>query len=294
MSHPSQTTWTYNCPDCNFSPSSQGGLCWHRTKSHRANSSSVKSVTVVRSYPEGKKSICCLCGNTGLNYPNLKRHFQSVHPDTVLSATFHCLICNKVFPNAQAASVHCKRAHSVSKTDPTIPQSPTPIMSCIDTNPSATSDISSDTFMDLGSRRSNRHSRKNHPSTVNQSILSSSVSQLSPSSYEPTPDIPTLVSVNQSELHEKVHDPISLEDLLNQPESISSSLSRLISECDILPASLPQRSPQTVSLTSSPVSSTEISTSLLSAVNDSSRFTSPAPGPSPRRYQKDHTFHRRY
>ena len=158
-----------------------------------------------------------------LNYPNLK------HRDTVLSATFHCLICNKVFPNAQAASVHCKRAHGVSKTDPTIPQSPTPIMSCIDTNPSATSDIPSETFMNLCPRRSNRRSRKNHPSTVNQSILSSSVS--SPSNYEPTPDIPTLVP----------HDPIPLEDLLNQPESISSSLSRFISECDILPASLPPK-----------------------------------------------------
>ena len=179
-------------------------------------------------------------------------------------------------------------------TDPTIPQSPAPIMSCIDTNPSATSDIPSETFMNLGSRRSNRRSRKSHPSTVNQSILSSSASQPSPSSHEPTPDIPTLVPVNQSQLHEKVHDPIPMEDLLNQPESISSSLSRFISECDILPALLPQASPQTVALTSSPVSSTEISTSLLSAVNDSSRFTPPAPGPSPRRYQKDHTSHRRY
>ena len=294
MSHPSQTTRTYNCPDCNFSSSSQGGLCCHRTKSHRTSSSSVKAVTVARSYPEGKKFMCCLCGNTVLNYPNLKRHFQSVHSDTVLSATFHCLICNKVFPNAQAASVHCKRAHGVSKTDPTIPQSPTPIMSCIDTNPSATSDIPSETFMNLGSRRSNRRSRKSHPSTVNQSILSSSASQPSPSSHEPTPDIPTLVPVNQSQLHEKVHDPIPMEDLLNQPESISSSLSRFISECDILPALLAQASPQTVALTSSPVSLTEISTSLLSAVNDSSRLTPPAPGPSPRRYQKDHTSHRRY
>ena len=210
------------------------------------------------------------------------------------AATFHCLICNKVFQmlklqvfTANVRMVFLKRIQPFHKVRPQI-------MSCIDTNPSATSDIPSETFMNLGSRRSNRRSRKNHSSTANQLILLSSVSQPSPSSYEPTPDIPTLVPVKQSELHEKVHNPIPLEDFLNKPESISSSLSRFISECNILPALLPQTSPQTVALSSSPVFSTEISTSLLSAVNDSSRFTRPAPGPSPRRYQKDHTFHRRY
>ena len=143
MSHSSEATLTFNCPDCNFSSSSQGGLCRHRTKSHRTNSSAVKLVSVARSYPEGKKFICCLCGNTMLNYPNFKRHFQSVHPETVLSTTFHCSICDKDLPNAQAASIHCKHAHGVSKMDPNISQSPTPIMSCPDINLSTTSDVSS-------------------------------------------------------------------------------------------------------------------------------------------------------
>ena len=44
-----------------------------------------------------------------LNYPILKRHFQSVHSDTALKATFHCSICNTDLSNA--ASVPCKRAH---------------------------------------------------------------------------------------------------------------------------------------------------------------------------------------
>ena len=82
-----------------------------------------------------------------LNYPNLKRHFQTIHPDTVLSTTIRCLICNND-SDAQAASVHCKRAHGVSKTDPKSSPSPTPIMPCIDTNLglSATSDALSDRF----------------------------------------------------------------------------------------------------------------------------------------------------
>ena len=125
MSHSSETTRLFNCPDCNFSSSSQG----HRTKIHSTNSSSVKSVSVVRSYPEGKNFICCLCGNTIVNFPNLKRHFLTVHPHTVLTASAHCLICNKDFPNAQGASVHCQRSHGVSKTKTNIPPSPTPIMS---------------------------------------------------------------------------------------------------------------------------------------------------------------------
>ena len=87
MSHSSETTRLFNCPDCNFSSSSQGGLCGHRTKIHSTNSSSVKSVSVVRSYPEGKNFICCLCGNTIVNFPNLKRHFLTVHPDTTLHYT---------------------------------------------------------------------------------------------------------------------------------------------------------------------------------------------------------------
>ena len=63
--------------------------------------------------------------------------------------------------------------------------------------------------------------------------------------------------------------------------------------CGNLPPSFPQRAPQTVGLTSSPVSTTEISF-LSSDANDSSRFSPPASGPSPRSYQKDRTSYRRY
>ena len=185
MSYSSKkTTRTFDCTDCDFSSLTQAGLCCHRTKSHKANSSSAKSVYVVRSYPEGRNFACCLCGNTMLNYPNFKRHFQSVHPDTALTATFHCSICNSDLPNAQAASIHCKRAHGVSKSDPYFPQSPTPIMSCFDINASTTSDAPSEASTCLGHRRSSRRTRKNQSSSVAQPILAPSVLQPSPPSYE--------------------------------------------------------------------------------------------------------------
>ena len=98
---------------------------------------------------------------------------------------------------------------------------------------------------------------------------------------------------NQSKPQEKVHDSHPLKDSLYQPEPNSSPLSRFIHECGNLPPSFPQRAPQTIGLTSSPVSTTEISF-LSSDANDSSRFSPPASGPSPRRYQKDRTSYRRY
>ena len=105
-------------------------------------------------------------GNTMLNYPNFKRHFQSVHPDTVLTATFHCSICNTELSNAQTASVHCKRAHGMSKSDPNFPQSPIPIMSSIDINASTTSGAPSEASTCLGHRRSTRRTRKKQSSSI--------------------------------------------------------------------------------------------------------------------------------
>ena len=287
MSYSSKSTRTFDCPDCSFSSLTQAGLCCHRTKSHKANSSSAKSVYVVRSYPEGRNFACCLCGNTMLNYPNFKRHFQSVHPDTALRATFHCSICNTDLPNAQAASVHCKRAHGVSKSDPNFPHSPTPIMSCIDINASTTSDALSEASTCLGYRRSTRRTRRKQSSSVEQPILVPSVVQPSPPSYEATHDELTLGPAKQPEEQSNVN-PRSLSDMPDQPEPNSSSLSGFMRECYNLPASYPIRPTQTVGLTSSAVGLTS------SPVDDSSRFSPPASGPSPRRYQKDRTSHRRY
>ena len=177
--------------------------------------------------------------------------------------------------------------------DPNISQSPTPIMSCLDINLSTTSDVSSEASTGLGHRRSTIRTRNNYSSPDEQSILPSSVSQPSPSSYQPTHDRPTLDPANQSELLSKFHYLPSLNDVLDSLDSNSSSLSRFIRECHNIPPSFPSRSKQTVGLTSSSVSRTEISTSL-STVHDSSRFSPPASGPSPRRYQKDLTTHRRY
>ncbi|CAB4034717.1 Hypothetical predicted protein [Paramuricea clavata] len=110
--------------------------------------------------------------------------------------------------------------------------------------------------------------------------------------YQPIPGGLTSDPANQSKPQEKVHDSDPFKDSLNQPKPNSSPLSRFIHECGNLPPLFPQRPPQTVGLTSSPASATEIS--LSSDANDSSRFSPPASGPSPRLYQKDRTSYRRY
>ena len=94
----------FSCLNCRFSSSSQAGLSVHRTKRHWVKDLSVQSVSVVRSYPEGKKFYCCICENIIVNFPNFKRHFQSVHPTTLLVATGHCSVCKLDFPNAQAVA----------------------------------------------------------------------------------------------------------------------------------------------------------------------------------------------
>ena len=108
-------TIVFRCNVCNFATTSQAGLSVHRTKKHAPNDTVAKSVSVVRSYPEGKKFYCCLCQNIIVNFPNFKRHFQVAHPTTLLTATGHCSICNRDFPNAQSVSVHCRRQHGISK-----------------------------------------------------------------------------------------------------------------------------------------------------------------------------------
>ena len=106
---------SFHCPDCNFSTDSQNGVVVHRIKIHPVNDSSIKSVSVVRSYPEGKKFLCCICGNTIGSFPNFNRHFKNNHPNTSLVVTGLCSVCGKEYPNARAASVHCKVSHGVSK-----------------------------------------------------------------------------------------------------------------------------------------------------------------------------------
>ena len=220
MSHASETTRTFNCPDCDFSSSSQTGLCCHRTKSHRTDSSSVKPIN---------------------------------------------------------------------------PPSPTPIMSCTDTNlgPSATSDVSGESFSfpGVGLRRSTRRARNNnHPSSVDQSILPSCASQPSLASYDLTPNKLTSPA-NQSKSQGKIHGPCRPNDFPNQPDINSSSFSRFIRECENIPPSIPERIPQTVGLTSSPISATKTT---VPTANEPSRFSLPASGPSPRTYQRDRTSNRRY
>ena len=106
---------SFHCPDCDFSTNSQNGVVVHRIKIHPTDDSSIKSVAVVRSYPEGKKFLCSICGNTIGSFPNFNRHFKNNHPNSSLVVTGFCSVCGKKYPNAKAASVHCKVSHGVSK-----------------------------------------------------------------------------------------------------------------------------------------------------------------------------------
>ena len=139
MSQPSSPA--YQCPDYQFKTSSQGGLGVHRSKKHLAEDSEIKSVSVVRAYPEGKKFHCCLCDNIISSFLNFKRRFVNIHLNTTLNATGFCSICKIAFKNAQAVSIHCKHKHGISKKKaskfpPPDPNS-SPILSHVDNNSKA-------------------------------------------------------------------------------------------------------------------------------------------------------------
>ena len=129
----------YQCPDCQFKTSSQGGLSVHHSKKHLVEDLSIKSVSVVRAYPEGKKFRCCLCDNIISSFPNFKHHFVNIHPNTLLNATGFCSIRKVDFKNAQALSIHCKCKHGISKKKASkfLPPSlnSSPIMSYVDNDP---------------------------------------------------------------------------------------------------------------------------------------------------------------
>ena len=105
----------FRCPECDCTTSCQRGIGVHRIKIHAVDDPNIKSVSVVRSYPERKRFLCCICGITIGSFPNFNRHFEKNHPNTSLLVTGFCSICKKDYPNAISASVHCKRSHGFSK-----------------------------------------------------------------------------------------------------------------------------------------------------------------------------------
>ena len=66
------------CCDCSFIAASQGHLGVHRSKMHESViDANIKTVNIIRLFPEGKSHYCCLCNNIIASFPNFKRHFAT-------------------------------------------------------------------------------------------------------------------------------------------------------------------------------------------------------------------------
>ena len=118
----------------------------------------IKSVNIVRLFPEGKSHYCCLCNNIIASFPNFKRHFATTHKGIDLIVPAKCLICDREFAKSSGAGVHLKRAHQIGKDDP-YPVSPSPIMSYVDME----STLNNSTCNSTRSRRSRRGTLINSP-----------------------------------------------------------------------------------------------------------------------------------
>lgn len=120
------------CPDCDRICASQGNLGLHRSKMHKIKvPDHIKSVNIVRLFPEGKSHYCCLCNTIIGSFPNFKRHFSTAHKGISLNISAKCVICNREFEKSSGAGVHVKRSHKIGK-DGKYPLSPSPVMSFID------------------------------------------------------------------------------------------------------------------------------------------------------------------
>ena len=120
------------CCDCSFIAASQGHLGVHRSKMHRNDfDANIKSVNIIRLFPERKSHYCCLCNNIIGSFPNFKCYFATTHKDIDLKVSAKCLICDGKFAKSSGAGVHLKSAHQIGKDGP-YPVSPSPVMSYID------------------------------------------------------------------------------------------------------------------------------------------------------------------
>ena len=143
------------CPDCKYIANSQGNLGIHRSKMHKCSvPENIKSVNIVRLFPEGKPHYCCLCHNTIASFPNFKRHFSTSHKGITLNVSAKCIICDREFSTPTGAGVHILCAHKIGKDDP-YPLSPSPVRSYVDPSTSMAPS--------LRSRRSRRISLVNSP-----------------------------------------------------------------------------------------------------------------------------------
>ena len=120
------------CPDCDRMCASQGSLGLHCSKMHKTNvPGNIKSVNIVRLFPEGKSHYCYLCNTKIGSFLNFKRHFTTTHDGISLNISAKCVTCDREFEKSSGAGVHVKRAHNIGK-DGKYPLSPLPAMWFID------------------------------------------------------------------------------------------------------------------------------------------------------------------
>ena len=100
------------CFDCSFITTSQGHLGIHKAKIHRVDiPENIKSVTIVRLFPDGKSYHRCLCNSIIASFANFKRHFQDLHKGISLNISAKCTICDRSFSHCHGAGVHCCNIH---------------------------------------------------------------------------------------------------------------------------------------------------------------------------------------
>ena len=158
------------CTDCSFITTTQGHLGIHRSKMHHAVvPDHIKSVNIVRLFPEGKSYYCCLCDNIIGSFPNFKRHYSNKHEGISLNISAKCTLCNRTFADNRGAGVHLQRTHHIGKNDP-YPLTPTPVMSYVDL------EISANNTSITPSRRS----RRSRASLLREASLSMSCNLSSP------------------------------------------------------------------------------------------------------------------
>ena len=81
------------CMDCSFITTSQGHLGIHKAKMHRVDvPENIKSVNIVRLFPDGKSYHCCLCNSIIASFANFKCHFQDLHKGISLNIAAKSLL----------------------------------------------------------------------------------------------------------------------------------------------------------------------------------------------------------
>ncbi len=90
--------------DCSFVTTSQGHLGIHKAKMHPVQvPDHIKSVNIVRLFPDGKSYQCCLCNSIIASFSNFKRHFQDLHKGISLNISAKCVLCDRLFPHCHGA-----------------------------------------------------------------------------------------------------------------------------------------------------------------------------------------------